>query len=61
VQNVTQGLGLGQVLWNELETGFFIYQGVKSAVKRLEFISDRILYIPLRGHLVNTVMNLWVP
>jgi hypothetical protein len=30
-------------------TGFFIYKGIISAVKRVEFTSDRLLYITFRG------------
>jgi hypothetical protein len=32
-----------------LGTGFFLHKGIRSAVKRLEFISDRMSYIILRG------------
>jgi len=28
---------------------FFVHNRIKSAVKRVEFISDRMLYIALRG------------
>jgi len=31
-------------------TGFFVHKGNISAVKRVKFISDRILYVTLRGH-----------
>jgi len=34
---------------HHLGTGFFIHQGIRSAVKRVEFISDRMSYITLRG------------
>jgi hypothetical protein len=34
---------------HELGTGFFVHKGIISAVKSVEFISDRMSYIILRG------------
>jgi hypothetical protein len=31
------------------EQGFFVHQRIASAVKRVEFVSDRMSYIVLRG------------
>jgi len=34
---------------NQLGTGVFVHQRIVSAVKRAEFVSDRMSYIVLRG------------
>ena len=34
---------------HHLETGFFVHQRKASSVKRVEFVSDRMSYIVLRG------------
>ena len=37
-------------------TGFFVHQRIASAVKRVEFISDRMSYIVLRGRWCNIIV-----
>jgi hypothetical protein len=45
-----------------LGTAFFIHKRIVSAVKRVEFVSDRMPYIILRGHWCNIiVMNVHAP
>jgi exonuclease III len=40
----------------QLGIGFFIHKSIESAVRRVEFISDRMLYIILRGHCCNFIV-----
>jgi exonuclease III len=40
----------------QLRTGFFVHKRIVSAVRRVEFISDRMLYILLRGRWSNIVV-----
>jgi hypothetical protein len=41
---------------NHMGTGFFVRDGIVSAVKRVEFVSDRMSYIVLKGCLCNIIV-----
>ena len=47
---------------HHLGTGFFVHHGIVSAIKRVEFVSDRVSYIVLRGRWGNIiVLNVHAP
>jgi hypothetical protein len=41
---------------------FFVHHRIESAIKKVEFVSDRVSYIVLRGHCRNIiVLNVHAP
>ena len=46
---------------HQLGTGFFVHNRIASAAKRVEFVSDRVSYIVLRGCWRNIVLNVHEP
>jgi hypothetical protein len=48
--------------YHQLRTGLFVFHRIVSAIKRVEFVSDRMTYIVLRGCWFNyIVLNMQAP
>ena len=43
------------------EQNFFVHHTIVSAVNRVEFVSDRLSYVVLRGHRYNINLNVHAP
>jgi hypothetical protein len=46
---------------SSIGNSFFVHQRIVSAIKRVEFVSDRMSYIVLRGRWCNIVLNAHAP
>ena len=47
---------------HQLGTGFFVYRRLVSALKRIEFVSDRLSYIVMKGRRLHIfVVNVHAP
>jgi hypothetical protein len=46
---------------HHIETDVIVHKGIISAYKRVEFVSDRMSYITLRGRWCDIVLNVHTP
>jgi len=54
----SRGLGCEK---HQLGTGFIVHHRIVSAVKRVEFVSDRVSYIVLGGCWCNIILDVLAP
>jgi hypothetical protein len=52
---------MGMMIMNYVWFFFFVHKRIISAVKKVEFVTDRMLYIIIRGYWCDVILNVNVP